>query len=212
MNPEFVTRILKLIDKTGDKVVMMDPQSDRAIVVMDLEQYESLVAARPDVAPAVAPTPPAAAESEPTPTSEPTPAPVLTQPVEPTPEPIQPTNQEQPFILEDDPTPESAPISQPVEAPTPTPQPDLTPDPQKPSVYSNPGQKDPLAVSAFTDLTQSELLDKINRDIATWKTAQDRKRTDELKSAVSAKQTAKVPAEATDSLEDEERFYLEPVE
>ena len=60
----------------------------------------------------------------------------------------------------------------------------------------------------MADLTQEELIDKINRDIGAWKTAQDRRRTDELKSV--AKEVPQF--EAVSALEEEERFYLEPIE
>ncbi|MBN1585220.1 hypothetical protein JW899_02515 [Candidatus Uhrbacteria bacterium] len=73
-----------------------------------------------------------------------------------------------------------------------------------------PEKKDPLAAPAFADLTQSELLDKINRDIASWKNAQeDRKREGELAAVAKEASGAERPG---DVLEDEERFYLEPVE
>jgi hypothetical protein len=68
------------------------------------------------------------------------------------------------------------------------------------------------------DLTQEELLDKINRDIGDWKTAQERKRAEVLQSA--AEQPAQKPVEpqlqpqvfVESALEEEERFYLEPIE
>ena len=60
----------------------------------------------------------------------------------------------------------------------------------------------------MADLTQEELIDKINRDIGAWKTAQERRRTDELKSAAQFAPRF----ETVSALEDEERFYLEPIE
>ncbi len=68
-----------------------------------------------------------------------------------------------------------------------------------------------------SDLTQEELLDKINRDIGDWKTAQERKRTEVLQSAAERPDSRPIErspkqVETEQSLEEEERFYLEPIE
>jgi hypothetical protein len=71
---------------------------------------------------------------------------------------------------------------------------------------------------ASVDLTQEELLDKINRDIGDWKTAQERKRAEVLQSAAEtplAKALGDQPQQQVfveSALEEEERFYLEPIE
>ncbi len=47
-------RILNLVEKTGDKVVVTDPAGEHPYVLMNLEQYEGLALGKP------APPPPAA--------------------------------------------------------------------------------------------------------------------------------------------------------
>jgi hypothetical protein len=158
MQPELFSRVINLIQKNGDKVVLADPQSGRAVVVMDLESYEKLCGSK---------------------------------------------------------SPEEAPkeVSRPTEISTGF-------APQKGGKNAEQSQKvakktgvrltpDTMGgTHVMTDLTQEELIDKINRDIGAWKTAQERRRSDELKSAAhSAPQH-----ETVNALEDEERFYLEPIE
>jgi hypothetical protein len=205
MNPEIVSRIIKLIDQTGDKVVMMDPSSERAIVIMDLADYERMnagqnsgsVGSRQSVFSEKNPAAgnaPAADAMPPVLNDQPSDA-VVETPIEPK-GPVAPVADRQELIAAIEDSSEMVEIELPTETQ------------KKPSIYVNPGQKDPLAESAFSDLTQTELLDKINRDIAAWKTAQDRKRTDELRAAASQGQA---PA-SVDALEEEERFYLEPID
>ena len=43
MNPEFITRVVGLVQKTNDRVVLADPSSGKAVVVMDLDSYERLM-------------------------------------------------------------------------------------------------------------------------------------------------------------------------
>lgn len=159
MQPELVVRLVGLVQKTGERLVLADPTTGKAVVVMDLEQYERLCAVAPDQA----------------------------------------------AVQISDPNPFQAPKIE-VEIP------------QKIAKQSdNPfkkrgrqlGVEIPLESERPRDLTQEELLDKINRDIGDWKTAQERRRTDELKSVAHgiADRSAVVSA-----LEDEERFYLEPIE
>jgi hypothetical protein len=74
-----------------------------------------------------------------------------------------------------------------------------------------------LSGAPSVDLTQEELLDKINRDIGDWKTAQERKRAEVLQSAAerpASKPVAPQPEQVfvESALEEEERFYLEPIE
>lgn len=40
-------RILNLVEKTGDKVVVTDPAGEHPYVLMNLEQYEGLALAKP---------------------------------------------------------------------------------------------------------------------------------------------------------------------
>lgn len=209
MNPEIVSRIIKLIDQTGEKVIMMDPETERAIVIMDLADYEKMKAGQNF----------GSAGSRQTNLRE------TNQPVESvdrvapaTDEPVSPSASDQPDYSVESPTkPEERPLpsveSQEIEMETEVSSTKVeielpSETHKKPSIYTNPGQKDPLAEAAFSDLTQTELLDKINRDIAAWKTAQDRKRTDELRAAASQGQASAI----ADALEDEERFYLEPID
>ena len=162
MQPELITRVISLIQKNGDKVVLADPQSGKAVVVMDLESYERLCV----------------------PTHVSTPAP----------------------------TPIEAPVRTPMMAPKIA----IQEVEKKAEVSKISTKKKGIQVTPDTmgsthilaDLTQEELIDKINRDIGAWKTAQERRRTDELKSAAQ-------PApqyETVNAMEEEERFYLEPIE
>ena len=43
MNPEIISRVISLIGKNNERVVLVDPDSGRAVVVMDLGAYESLL-------------------------------------------------------------------------------------------------------------------------------------------------------------------------
>lgn len=179
MNPELITRLVKLIEKTGDRVILPDPTSGKAVVVLDLDAYERLC-----TAPAVA-------------------------------EPATATDAAAPPV---DPSP-SAPSSREVETGVPAFAPRMRVEtavpepPQRPAVEKK--EVDPPNIpenkaktKGLEDLTQEELLDKINRDIDAWKTAQDTKRAEELRSA--AQDLG--PFAATSQLEEEERFFLEPIE
>lgn len=156
MQPEFISRVVGLVQKNGDRVILADPQTGKAVVVLDLESYERLC----DASPAVGETP-------------------ATLPFQ-TPKMSLPNATK---IAE-----QSKKI-----------------DAQRKPIFTVP---EASGRGTLADLTQEELLDKINRDIGVWKTAQERKRSDEL---VSAAQT--LPRfEAPSALEEEERFYLEPIE
>lgn len=197
MNPELITRVVNLIQKNGDKVVLADPTTGKAVVVMDLEAYEKLCAvptANPVqvAAPAAAPIAPVAVA--PSPASAPLPAPARVAPA----------------------AASAAAASAAPKAPELTPRMPSIQVPKLTEFSEVPPRKKAVKVSPETmgmthvmaDLTQEELIDKINRDIGAWKTAQDRRRTDELQSA------AKVAPqlEAVSALEEEERFFLEPIE
>jgi hypothetical protein len=166
MNPEFITRVVGLVQKNGDRVILADPQTGKAVVVLDLESYERLC----DTSAVAAATPPV--------------APVKTQEntlkiAQKTAEPSKnTTSKRQPVFL----APEAS------------------------------------EKASMRDLTQEELLDKINRDIGVWKTAQERKHAEELVSAAqtlprfSAIGGPAAGGETQNALEEEERFYLEPIE
>jgi hypothetical protein len=158
MNPELIARVVSLIQKNGDKVVLADPTTGKAVVVMDLEAYEKLCVGPVAQAPAAEPE----------------------KAVETT------------VKFESSFTEKKAEFSQKTD--------------KKKGVKVTPETMG--ATHILADLTQEELIDKINRDIGAWKTAQDRRRTDELKSAAH-----RAPQlETVGALEDEERFYLEPIE
>ena len=196
MNPELITRVVNLIQKNGDKVVLADPTTGKAVVVMDLEAYEKLCAVQ--TVPVQTAVAPAVSVSSSAPV---VPGPVAEQPPSGTVPPVTPV------------APALSAVARPAE---------LTPrmpviEVQKMTQFSEiPPRKKPVKVTPETmgvthimaDLTQEELIDKINRDIGAWKIAQDRRRTDELKSAAKAAPQFE-PASA---LEEEERFYLEPIE
>ena len=184
MNPEIINRVINLIDKDNERIVLVDPDTGKAVVVMDFDAYERMKGGIKQ--PAVS----------------------MSQKIEtPTIEPVEPKIE---MVLETEPQPEPIkPIISPTEAKTPEPvkveeKVEDIKSPYPPVSSKN----DSLSVPAFSDLTQSELLDKINRDIATWKTVQERKREGEL---VAAAQEIIRPA-TNDTFEEEERFYLEPVE
>lgn len=137
-------KVIELVRKNGDKMVLADPETGKAVVVMDLEQYESLCVG------------------------------------------IQKDEKKEGKSAKE--VENKAKISKKQEIPRPA-------DPQG-------------AIKGLSDLTQEELLDKINRDIGEWKTAQELKRTEELQSAAE-----NLPSlSAAVSLEEEERFFLEPIE
>jgi len=180
---------------------------------MDLEAYEKLCAVAPAAAQAAAAP---AASFAPAPVA-PAPAPAAFQ--IPTPAPVAQSVPVEPRMVGGQAPSEPVPAAAPVAAPKAS---ELTPrmpviEVQKMTQFSEiPPRKKPVKVTPETmgvthvmaDLTQEELIDKINRDIGAWKTAQDRRRTDELKSA--AKSAPQF--ETASALEEEERFYLEPIE
>jgi hypothetical protein len=186
MNPEIINRVINLIDKDNERVVLVDPDTGKAVVVMDFDAYERMKGGIKQ--PAVS----------------------VSQKIE-TPK-IEPVETKTEMVLEIEPQSEPIkPIISPTEAKTPKPKPvkgkEKVEDIKSPYPPVS-SKNDSLSAPAFSDLTQSELLDKINRDIATWKTVQERKREGEL--AAAAQEIIR-PA-VNDTFEEEERFYLEPVE
>lgn len=166
MNAELIERLLALVEKTGDKVVLADPRTGKNVVLMPLDQYEKMLGL--------------AAKELPT----------------------QPRRQErnllEEVIMRDRQEKKLAEVS-PVYAGQ---------APQQPPQYPAPEmtQRPPMPNAFRKVLTERATVDKITRDIGTWKTAQDKRRTEEVRATVE-------PAhQVTDALEDEERFYLEPLE
>lgn len=47
MQPSQINRVIQLVRKTGDKVVLMDNESDAVMMLMDLDAYEKMVASSP---------------------------------------------------------------------------------------------------------------------------------------------------------------------
>lgn len=161
MNPELISRLISLVERTGDRVVLADPQTGKAVVVMDLSSYEKLCVG----------VKPAELSSKPAVTDEPAAAVKIEEP----------KAQKTAEIKEKTPSRAQSAV--------------------KPAV--------PVSNTGLTDLTQDELLDKINREIAAWKNGQESKRTEELKAAAKTV----VPMSGVASVfEEEERFYLEPIE
>ncbi len=160
MNPELISRVVELIGRHGDRVVLADPQSGKAVMVMDLKAYEALVSGQKA-------DPPAAAQT-------------------------------------------AMPVALPIETPAPAKPAKIAQKTAVRSVVSVTAAKpEPIATDEpLADLTQEELLDKINREIGAWKTAQESKRTQELQSAAQNVTQFQV----TKAFEEEERFYLEPIE
>lgn len=144
MTPELLKKVIDLVRKNGDKMVLADPETGKAVVVMDLEQYESLCAG------------------------------------------IKKGEKKETKKAKE--VENKAKIS-------------------KKQEISRPADLQG-AIKGLSDLTQEELLDKINRDIGEWKTAQELKRAEELQSAVENLP----PLAAEVLLEEEERFFLEPIE
>jgi hypothetical protein len=205
MTPELIARIVGLVRRQGERVVLADSVTGKAVVIMDLEQYEALTSVSEEGGGL-------------------------------------PVQQQVPQIEVGDPEPKApnlappdlgipafrAPISPPqiephVEAP---PAPPITHKsaPEKSQKISqqsdNPfrkraeqlGVQPPLDPMDLTDLTQTELLDKINRDIGDWKTAQERKRSDELQSVAKRPKSFADDRGPAPVVAEEERFYLEPIE
>jgi len=179
MNPEIISRVIKLIDKNNEKVILMDPDTGRGVVVMDLEAYEKLSSGKSlEIV---------EKKEEVKEISK------IVELVEP--QEIQIEDKIDEKVEEKVENKAEKPVMEETSFKRPYPPAD--------------NKKRPMDTPAFSDLTQSELLDKINRDIATWKTTQEQRREGELVTA--AKEVVETKPK-TDVLEEEERFYLEPVE
>ena len=68
MSHDTLQRLLNLIGKTGDRVVVTDPAGEKPYVLMSLDQYEKLIDAEatPEAKPASAPAPAPAPARRPT--------------------------------------------------------------------------------------------------------------------------------------------------
>jgi hypothetical protein len=178
MHSEFLQKLIGLVAKTGNTMIVPDPTTGKSYVVMDMESYERLLAGS-------TPVPAYSAGGQ--------------QALQPFPQPQMPMAYQVPFQA----MPQAP--QQPVFVPP-------APTPPESHFSAQQSRKEPIPTTprkpASVDLTQEELLDKINRDIGDWKTAQERKRTEVL-------QTAAEPQRQIfdeQALEEEERFYLEPIE
>ncbi|MFC1703033.1 hypothetical protein ACFLZO_01055 [Patescibacteria group bacterium] len=198
MDSNLISRLVKLIGKNNDRIILPDPTTGRTVVIMDLEAYEALLEGteQGNVAPKKTPEP-------------------LSNEV-PTHQEKRHSNAPLDSVMGEPVTPPVAPIIEPVDlAPQPLVQePPATPNietPKKPVFKAKKQQnnppKAPEDTERLTDLTQDELLAKINRDIGDWKTAQEIRRTEELQSAARFE-----PEKVSEETYDEERFYLEPIE
>ena len=166
MNPEFITRVVGLVQKTNERVVLADPQTGKAVVVMDFDSYERLISAAP-AAPAQVPVPAPQIKAE-VPIERPS-----------TRIPTPPTVEKTAMVGE---------------------------IPVKTRVHV--AVKDRAArPSLRQDLTQEAGRDIMNRDTGAWKTAQPR--ASEALRPVPVSQPAGLSVSA---IEEEERFYLEPIE
>jgi len=159
MNPEFITRVVGLVQKTNDRVIIADPQTGKAVVVLGLDSYEKLcnVVAPQDEALAAQPTP-------------------QTEIRLPNPQVIQKMAQ-----------PSVASVRTKVHVAV---------------------RETPKEAIVRQDLTHGEPEAKMNRDIGAWKSAPESRRIEELQSVPQP-----VPQmEMANVFEEEERFYLEPIE
>jgi hypothetical protein len=208
MNSELVLRLIALVQKNGDRVVLADPATGKGVVVMDLESYERLNVALDEIQSDSN----LVASAVPTPLSQPKSYPQAMR----SSSYIEETRKS---YAEETRLPAQAPIievpaaHQPIKAEVrPTvryEESEVVPrrGPGRPRRQTSSFEAGP-ATQELADLTQEDLLDKINRDIGAWKNAKDRRHTDELRSVA---QKNPYLGEA-DVLEDEEKFYLEPIE
>src|SRR3989344_2346607 len=135
MNPEFISRVVGLVQKNGDRVVLADAATGKAVVVLDLESYERLTSVKS----------PAVSESAPEPVRN-------VAPMTPIETVISATRSKMTEIHQ----------------------------------HGGDTQVMPKQTEPVADLTREQLMDKINRDIGAWKTAQETKKTEEPKQKVPA--------------------------
>jgi len=189
MDTKLIARLIDLVRKTGDRVVIPDDmESGKAVVIMDLDAYEELMGT-------------ASKEYQAESATAELPLRQLFSP-----EPIMPETdvvQQIRAIRTEPKTPSS-------QLPTSSPAPDVVSAPP-----SN------LPTAGLKDLTPANNDAKIKREIGNWKTVGQVRQpaVPEMESAPSgsmkdsANHQAVQPAPAAaNQLEDEERFYLEPIE
>ena len=153
-------KIIRLVAEHGDRFVLADKDSGRAVAIMDLAMYEALLEGKgPSSA---APT---------LPTAPPKPAPA---PRQPEPRPEKPLQNRHKIAAQ--------------------------------------GQNTIATTADLSSLTETELMDKISRDIGEWKNAQETKRTEELQSVARNSHRHVPPAAPKGGMDDEERYFLEPIE
>jgi hypothetical protein len=197
MNPELIARLVKLVEKTGDRIVLPDLESGKAVVVMDLDAYERLHdAAMLSAAPTVESAPSSAGDI-PTPIQQTS---AFAAALELTAAPV-PT-----FRLSEEPTAPLDEVPGHRHAPAPAPSP-AVPSPAG-APRSIPAQST-ANIRALEDLTREELLDRVNRDIDDWKTAHDVRHPAKPRPAAYDLESS---GSFGDQLEEEERFFLEPIE
>lgn len=211
MNSELVMRLIALVQKNGDRVVLADPSTGRGVVVMDIDSYERMNAALDDL------------QSAPEPVVEELPtAPAPAAPVyaaSQTTRTAAYAEESRVGFAQETQTTAAMPPVEPVrnEAPRRAAVPVAQPAAVSHSAHGRSGGRrrqtsgfeSGPAIAELADLTQEQLLDKINRDIGEWKNAKDRRRTQELRSVT---QKNAQPAVLPDVMEEEEKFYLEPIE
>ncbi|MFH1047556.1 MAG: hypothetical protein V1738_04600 [Patescibacteria group bacterium] len=184
MNVTLVNRLINLVRRTGHKVVFGDPETGEAVVVMDLSEYEQLIGA-------VAEKPELEAYE---------PLPAVSQPVSRT--PVQPTRREQPRIDQSPTAPKEESSSAP---------------------KVQPKRAEVQQTNRHNNLTGMGAADNINRDIGGQKANQGNQVSDNRPLAKTPEKPVnqttvhppkpEVPAyEPNAGLDDEERFYLEPLE
>ncbi len=197
MNSELVLRLIALVQRNGDRVVLADQNTGEGVVVMDLASYEALSAAKNALEDSARSAAGSAGSTSTADQPLPLAMPEHKAPVLPPVTPAQANHvaprgrpaQPKPQIISEAPVQilETTPVAQSGRKPTST-------------FSSGP------ATAGLGDLTQQELLDKINRDIGEWKNAKETRLNQESQTV------AQQPQAPAGALEEEERFYLEPIE
>jgi hypothetical protein len=190
MDTKLIARLVELVRKTGDRVVIPDDmEGGKAVVIMDLDAYEELMGTA------------VKEEALPNATAE---------------LPLQQMFEPEPLAVpENDVVQQIRAIRKEPEVPSTKP---AASNLQSQAVSSPPAN---LPTAKADDLTQGQDDAKIKREIGNWKTIGDVRPSVEPAAAgsppgqavKSANQPAVQPAPAAaNQLEDEERFYLEPIE
>jgi hypothetical protein len=213
MNNELVLRLIALVQKSGDRLVLADSSTGEGVVVMDLADYERLLhvtdeterstalqggrhrgdanMAKIEHARGVIPDDDNLFES------------------------VTVNEPEQPTAMAEELAAASIEVSAPQAFPKPVGPQGRKKAPVKLSSAVGPNGRRQTssfesgpATAALSDLTQAELMDKINRDIGEWKAAHTQRQTTEQRFGSDGAAAALQPG----SLDEEEKFYLEPIE